>query len=122
MSHQILQPRTTARLAFGFVFGGAVLALAGCDRTVGTSDCDDGARDWERESFGVAVPEPVAVDVQRLPTRLIGLHYVGPFRMVGQLSRGDYSGVLAHWESVSTMENPTEQMRAIVRSLDALQG
>ncbi len=73
------------------------------------------------ESFGITLPVPGAVDLARLPAHLIEPHYTGPFRMVAQLSRGDFAGVEAHWRAVAAIEDPNEQMRAVVRSLDALE-
>ena len=84
--------------------------------------CDKGDRDWEQETFGVTLPAPPPVDLARLPTRLIERHYVGPYRMAALLARGDFAGVQAHWDSIEALGDRTEQMRAVVRSLDVLQG
>lgn len=84
--------------------------------------CDKGDRDWELETFGLTLPSPPPVNLSRLPTRLIERHYVGPYRMVALLARGDFDAVQAHWDAIAANSDRTEQMRAVVRSLDALEG
>lgn len=84
--------------------------------------CDNGQRDWEQESFGITLPAPPPVDMARLPVPLIERHYHGPYRMASQLVRGDFAGLQAHWDGIARMTDRTEQMRAVVRSLDVLRG
>lgn len=98
----------------------AISALAGCMKQ--DLDCDPGDRDWERESFGVAMPTAPAVDLSRLPTELVQAHYVGPYRLVALLVKGDFDAVQAYWDEVAQMQDRTEQMRAVVRILDAFYG
>jgi len=99
------------------------VGLAGCADGWGAPDhCDNGLRDWEQETFGVALPTPGPVDLSRLPLSVIEPHYQGPFRMVANLARGDFAAVQAHWQSVDAINDPTERMRAVVRSLDAVSG
>ncbi|MFN3494917.1 MAG: hypothetical protein ACK40L_10455 [Hydrogenophaga sp.] len=86
-----------------------------------TPVCDRGDRDWEVETFGIALPSPPPVDLSRLPTRLIERHYVGPYRMAAMLARGDFNALQAHWDEIAALTDRTEQMRATVRSLDALE-
>jgi hypothetical protein len=84
--------------------------------------CEKGDRDWELQTFGVPLPSPPPVDLSRLPTPLIERHYLGPYRMASQLVRGDFNGVQAHWDGIASMQNRTEQMRAVVRSLEVIEG
>lgn len=112
----------THRWLLGMALWAGVVSVAGCGYLDQAATCDDGMRDWELETFGIALPAPGPVDLGRLPMSLIEPHYVGPFRMVAQLARGDFAGVQAHWQSVAALEDPTEQMRAVVRTLDALEG
>ena len=99
--------------------GTLVLAsMAGCDQQK-VADCDPGNRDWERETFGVELPSPPAVDLAVLPTQLIQAHYVGPYRMMALLIKGDFAGVQSYWREVDQMTDHTEQMRAVVRILGA---
>jgi hypothetical protein len=96
----------------------ALAALVGCEQQK-VADCDPGDRDWERQTFGVELPSAPAVDLAALPTDLIQAHYVGPYRMMALLIKGDYAGVQSYWREVEQMSDHTEQMRAVVRILDA---
>jgi len=110
------------RLLGGVALVAGLLGTAGCGDVNKVADCDDGLRDWEQVTFGVALPEPAPLDLSRLPVSLIEPHYNGPFRMVAQLTRGDFAGVQAYWQSIAAMTDPSEQMRAVVRAHDALAG
>ena len=96
----------------------ALVALAGCGQGQ-LADCDPGDRDWERETFGIELPIPPAVDLVPLPQNLMQSHYVGPYRMMALLIKGDFEGVQSYWDEVGQMSDRTEQMRAVVRILDA---
>lgn len=84
--------------------------------------CDKGDRDWEQETFDVALPPPPPVELGRLPARIIERHYLGENRMAALLARGDFDGLQAHWDAIASMPDRTAQMRATVRSLDVLDG
>lgn len=109
--------RTAGSLAVALLVAGSVVGCAGQD-----FDCDPGDRDWERETFGVELPLAPPVDLTQLPTALIQTHYVGPYRMVALLVKGDYASVQAYWEEVDALPDHVEQMRAVVRNLDAMYG
>lgn len=96
----------------------AVLLAVGCQNKA----CDPGTRDWGQETFGMALPKPPGIDFAVVPAELVERYYQGPARMAGMLAQGDFAGVQAHWDAVAAMTDRTEQMRAVVRSLDALEG
>lgn len=95
-----------------------ILLAAGCQN----KGCDPGARDWGRETFGMPLPKPSAIDFAVVPAELVERYYQGPARMAGMLAQGDFAGTQAHWDEVAAMADRTEQMRSMVRSLDALEG
>ena len=99
---------------------GLALAL-GVGHAADTIPCDRGDRDWERESFGLTLPVPAALDLRLLPASLVKTNMVGPHQMVADLVRGDFAKVAAHWDAIAVIQNPTDQMRAVVRHLDTLQ-
>ena len=114
------------RFVFGRTWGAAsvclVLLVAHPGLLAQKATCERGDRDWEQETFGVTLPSPPPVDLARLPTPLIERHYLGPYRMASQLVRGDFDGLQSHWDGIAAMPDRTEQMRSVVRSLDALEG
>lgn len=100
----------------------AALQAAGLSAFAQEAACDKGDRDWEQETFGVALPPPPPVELGRLPARIIERHYVGENRMTALLARGDFDGLQSHWDAIASLTDRTEQMRATVRSLDVLYG
>ena len=121
-----IQPRHFKRrrrmLSLGVAAFVTLLGTTGCQYRGGSTDCDDGLRDWEQETFDIVLPVPPPVDLGRLPVTLIEPHYTGPYRMVAQLTRGDFAGVQAHWQNIEAVADPVDQMQAAVRTLDALEG
>ena len=99
---------------------GLALAL-GVGHAANDIPCDRGDRDWERESFGLSLPVPAPLDLRLLPASLVKTHWVGPQQMVADLVQGDFAKVAAQWDAIAAIQNPTDQMRAVDRHLDALQ-
>lgn len=108
------------RMHKGLAVIGVALAL-GVNHAFADTSCDPGDRDWERESFGLTLPTPAAPDLRLLPSGLVKAYMVGPQQMVADLVQGDFAKVAAHWEAIAAIQDPNEQMRAVVRHLDALQ-
>lgn len=105
----------------GMIRGSALVLLvfAGLAGAATEHPCDRGDTDWERESFGLVLPLAPPIDTRHLPADVVKRHLVGPMMMIADLSSGRYDRVAAHWENTAAITDPTDQMRSIVRHLDA---
>ena len=106
----------------------AVLAFAGWRGKPGRLQRRHGglpaeaAADLVAESAGLALPQPLPLDLSRIDVEAVGAHYEGPVRFLSDVLRGDWAQARNYWAGLAAIEDPAERMRQVYRLKFMLQG
>lgn len=95
-------------------FAGCLGILSGCGNA--TADCPpEASADLVAESAGIALPQPLPLDLSRIDVEAVGTHYEGPVRFLSDVLRGDWAQARAYWARLAAIEDPSERMRQVYR-------